>query len=183
MNSHITRYDLMPIPPVEAHTRWFEAGVLRFGVEYRVVNDAIAAASEIADARGDSRPPPGSIDDCGVSIHVVGRHEGEALEYLRFDCFDEDPHYHYVSWQSQCNEMLHIDPIAEGEALGWTLDRLRSRLPQMLARAGADFLVGELDTELLVEVLPRVAEAAYHSRYQHADGAGPDPDRGGEGSG
>jgi len=183
LSSHITRYDLMPIPPIEAHTQWFEAGVLRFGVEYRVVNDAITAASEIAVARGDSRPAPGSIDDCGVSLHVVGRHEGEALEYLRFDCFDEDPHYHYVSWASQSNEMLHIDPIAEGDALGWALDRLRSRLPQMLTRAGAGFLAGELDSELIDEVLPRVAEAAYRSRYQHADGNGPDPDRGGEPSG
>jgi len=24
--SHITRYSLMPIPPIEAHTHWFEAG-------------------------------------------------------------------------------------------------------------------------------------------------------------
>ena len=183
MSSHITRYDLMPIPPVEAHTQWFEAGVLRFGVEYRVVNDAIAAASEIAAASGDSRPPPGSIDDCGVSIHVVGQHEGKALEYLRFDCFDEDPHYHYVSRQAQSNEMLHIDPLAEGDALGWALDRLRSRLPQMLARAGAGFLVGKLDAALLDDVLPRVAEAAYRSRYQHADEGSLDPERGGAASG
>jgi len=35
MTSHITRYDQMPIPPVDAHTEYFDAGVVRFGVEYR----------------------------------------------------------------------------------------------------------------------------------------------------
>ena len=35
MAGHITRYDTMPIPPVEAQTEWFDAGALRFGVEYR----------------------------------------------------------------------------------------------------------------------------------------------------
>ena len=79
--------------------------------------------------------------------------------------------------------MLHIDPIAEGDALGWALDRLRSRLPQMLARAGAGFLVGKLDAALLDDVLPRVAEAAYRSRYQHADEGSLDPERGGAASG
>jgi len=169
LSSHITRYDLMPIPPVEAQTKWFEAGVLRFGVEYRLVNDAITAASEMSPAKGDNRPPPGSIDDRGVSIHVVGVHEGEALEYLRFDCFIEDPHYHYVCWRKKSNEMLHIDPIADGDPLGWALERLRTRLPQMLERAGAGFLSARIDARLLDGALPRVAEAAYRSRYHDAE--------------
>ena len=29
MAGHITRYDTMPIPPVEAQTEWFDAGALR----------------------------------------------------------------------------------------------------------------------------------------------------------
>jgi len=159
----------MPIPPVEARTEWFDAGVLRFGVEYRLVNDAITAASEMAAARGDVRPPPGSIDDCGVSIHVVGVNGGEAFEYLRFDCFIEDPHYHYVCWKEKSNEMLHMDPIADGDPLGWSLDRLRTRLPQMLERAGAGFLCPQIDAMRLDAALPRVAEAAYRCRYPQAE--------------
>ena len=46
MADHITRYDLMPIPPVEKQTRWFEAGAVRIGVEYRLLTDAIAAAND-----------------------------------------------------------------------------------------------------------------------------------------
>jgi len=29
MNDHITRYDRMPIPPVESQTTWFDAGSVR----------------------------------------------------------------------------------------------------------------------------------------------------------
>ena len=38
---------------------------------------------------------------------------------------------------SACNEMLHLDPVADGDPLAWALERIRTRLPQMLARAGA----------------------------------------------
>ena len=31
-----------------------------------------------------------------------------------------------------------VDPIADGDPLAWALERIRTRLPQMLARAGAD---------------------------------------------
>jgi len=171
VKDHITRYDLMPIPPVEAHTEYVDAGAVRFGIEYRLLDDAIAAASAVESASGEDSPDGASFDDRGVSIHVFGLDEHGALEYLRFDCFDEDPHYHYVSWRDKSNEMLHIDPVAEGDPLRWALDRLRARLPQMLARAGAGHIAAQLDPQLLDEALPRVAEAAYRARFHHDDQA------------
>ena len=33
--------------------------------------------------------------------------------------------------------MIHLDPVADGDPLAWALERLRTRLPQMLERAGA----------------------------------------------
>jgi hypothetical protein len=88
---------------------------------------------------------------------------------LRFDCFEEDPHYHYISWQNHSNEMIHIDPVADGDPLSWTLDRLRLRLPFMLDRAGAPEIAAKLDSRLVDDALPRVAEAAYRARYHHDD--------------
>ena len=118
--SHITRYSLMPIPPIEAHTHWFEAGGLRIGVEYRLLTDAIAAAAELVAANGDVPGVEGdAVDDRGVSLHVVARQDGEDREFLRFDCFQEDPHYHYVSWRDKSNEMIHLDPVADGDPLAW----------------------------------------------------------------
>ena len=171
MNDHITRYDVMPIPPVEARTEYVDAGAVRFGVEYRLLNDAIAAASESVRATGGDSADVASFDDRGVSIHVFGVEDDGALEYLRFDCFDEDPHYHYVSWKEKSNEMLHIDPVAEGDPLRWTLERLRTRLPQMLTRAGAAHIAARVDPRLVDEALPRVAEAAYRARFHHDDEA------------
>ncbi len=167
----ITRYSVMPIPPVEAHTQFFDAGVVRIGVEYRLLNDAIASAQQLAEAGGDERGQTTQLDDCGVSLHVFAQQDGEAREFLRFDCFREDPHYHYVSWRERANEMLHLDPIADGDPLAWALERIRTRLPQMLARAGAADVAARVDLAAVEEALPRIAEAAYRARYQHDDAA------------
>ena len=165
MNDPVTRYDQMPIPPVELRTRWFEAGVVRIGVEYRLLNDAIAAAAASVEARGERSSEGMPFDDRGVSLHVCAA-DGERLEHLRFDCFEEGPHYHSVSWRERSNEALHIDPIADGDPLAWSLERIRTRLPQMLARAGAPELAARVDARVVEAVLPRVAEAAYRVRYE-----------------
>jgi len=167
----ITRYDLMPIPPIDAHTAWFDAGAVRIGVEYRLLSEAIAAASAIEAASGDDAAGPIGHDR-GVSLHVFGVDAaGNASEHLRFDCFDEDPHYHYVSWRDKSNEMLHIDPVADGDPLAWALERIRTRLPQMLRRAGADDLADRVDGDAVEAILPRVTEAAYRARYDHDEDA------------
>ena len=171
MNDHITRYDLMPIPPVESQTEYIEAGNLCFGVEYRLLTDAIAAASQTESASGSDSADTKSFDDRGVSIHVFGTDDEGSLEYLRFDCFNEDPHYHYVCWKQKSNEMLHIDQVADGDPLRWTLERIRTRLPQMLERAGVAHIADHVDLRLVDEALPRLAEAAYRARYEHGDEA------------
>jgi hypothetical protein len=171
VSNHITRYDQMPIPPVEAQTTWIDAGAVRIGVEYRLLTDAIAAHAATAAASGTDSSQGMSFDDRGVSLHVCGSGEGDAArEFLRFDCFEEDPHYHYVSWRAMSNEMIHIDPIADGDPLAWALERIRTRLPQMLERAGAAELAARVDARELERALPRVAEAAYRARY-HSDEA------------
>lgn len=168
---HITKYDVMPIPPIDEHTEYFEAGAVRIGVEYRLLNDAIAAATPVDAASGQVSSKDMHFDDCGVSLHVFGNDSGDAREYLRFDCFSEDPHYHYVSWDTPANEVLHMDPIADGDPLAWSLERIRTRLPQMLERAGASQLARRVDVAALEAALPRVAEAAYRVRYHHDDAA------------
>lgn len=171
--SHITRYSLMPIPPVEAHTHWFEAGGLRIGVEYRLLTDAIAAANRLETADGDVPrvQAEGPVDDRGVSLHVVATQDGEAREFLRFDCFQEDPHYHYVSWRDKSNEMIHVDPVADGDPLAWALDRLRTRLLPMLIRAGASDVAKRVDVPAVDALLPRIAETAFRLRFASHDEA------------
>ena len=166
----VTHYDQMPIPPVEAHTQYFEAGAITLGVEYRLLDDAIAAASEKEGAEGNAAGAS-QLDDRGVSLHVFGVDGESSREYLRFDCFEEDPHYHYVDWQAQTNQMVHIDPDAEGDALAWAIDRIRNRLAPMLERAGASSLARNYDPSLVEAVLPAVEAEAQRARLHHDDEA------------
>ena len=169
MPSHAKRYKLMPIAPIEQHTSFFEAGAVTIGVEYRLLTDDIV--NQHMDRQGEHMDL-GPLDDRGVSLHVYGQgNGGERIEHLRFDCFDEDPHYHYVDWDEGNNDIVQIDQVADGDSLAWALDRIRTRLPQMLERAGAGATAGKVDTAALEVVLPRVSEAAYRARYQHNDAA------------
>jgi len=174
-DAHVTKYDLMPIAPIEARTEWFEAGPIAIGVEYRLLDDAIAAAAEkLAAVGSEGTGAAGAVglDDRGVSLHVCALEGGARVELLRFDCFQEDPHYHYVSWRERFNHMLHLDPVAEGDALAWALERIRTRLPEMLARAGAAELGARVDAAALARVLPRVAAAAERARATSGGGEG-----------
>jgi hypothetical protein len=163
MGDHITRYDRMPIPPIDANTQYFQAGAVRIGVEFRVLSDDV-----VAQIRGTLEAATGSdvgqlteLDDTGVSLHVFVAGQ----EHLRFDCFREDPHYHYVGWARKSNEVLHLDPVADGDPLLWALERIRTRLPQMLERAGVPELAKQVDVAELERVLPRVTELAFRSRF------------------
>jgi hypothetical protein len=166
-DAHVTKYDRMPLPPIEARTTWFEEGPLAIGVEYREVDEALAAAAQherAAGAAGSGAAGAAGLDDRGVSLHVCGVEGGARSEYLRFDCFAEDPHYHYVSWRDRTNHMLHLDPAAEGDPLAWALERIRHRLPEMLARAGAGELAARVDRGTVERLLPRVSAAAFRAR-------------------
>ncbi len=169
--SGVTRYSVMPIPPVEAHTTWFDAGGVRIGVEYRLLNDAISAAADLAEASGDAPGTAEDLDDRGVSLHVCAQQDGEQREFLRFDCFQEDPHYHYVSWREHNNDMVHMDLIATGDPIAWALERVRTRLPQMLERAGAAEAARSVDTAEVERILPKVTELAYRLRFAEHDDA------------
>lgn len=167
IEKHITKYDVMPIPVVEEVTQYFVAGNICIGVEYRLLDDEIIAANPLQQAEGQAGSTEGEFVDRGVSLHVFANTASDKSEYLRFDCFQDDPHYHYVCWARKTNEIAHIDTIADGDPLAWALERIRTRLPQMLIRAGAAELARQLDLRLLEDVLPQVAQSAYHARYCH----------------
>lgn len=163
---HITRYDRMPIPPAEDHTTYIDAGVIRIGVEYRILTCDLVATMRptLQSAFGEDEGKLVELDDFGVSLHVFAGPRGQQKEYLRFDCFNEDPHYHYVDWNKNSNEMLHIDSIADGDSLAWALERISTRLPQMLERAGADDIAQLIDMNRVNEAMPQITKIAYHAR-------------------
>jgi hypothetical protein len=128
-------YDVMPIPMVPEACRDVPAGPVTFVVEGRRLTDDAIVDNAVAQGRPDGIDRPDGVSDGGTSIHVLGTHD--RLEHLRFDCFDLEPHYHYICNAEQANVVVRIDTNAEGDPTRWTLGRLRARLPEMLAHAGA----------------------------------------------
>ena len=147
-------YTAMPIPMVPEMCIPVDAGPVRLVVESRQLTNAI-----LADTYRDQEIPEAHVefDDHGPTLHVCGASDG--LEHLRFDCFENEPHYHYVRNADGGNLICRIDEHAEGDPIDWTIGRLRDRLPEMLEFAG----VPELATQTRArssEVLSAVSQVA-----------------------
>ncbi len=136
MNSHPYQrgifYNTMPIPPVAEHCITVEAGPVAFVVESRLLTNEILRTQHPG---GSLDLSAADYDDFGATVHVCDVSDG--VEHLRFDCFDKEPHYHYIKNSEQGNLICRIDEVAEGDPIEWTLGRLRQRLPDMLDLAGA----------------------------------------------
>lgn len=95
-------------------------------------------------------------DDGGSSIEVYGDVEGRWLQVLRFDCFKKMPHYHAPA----SNDVRQkLGPSVVGDGLEWTLDQIRSHLPEMLTAAGFVELAGSVNQTALSKGWVRVKEA------------------------
>jgi hypothetical protein len=133
---------------VAANTRYFETTPVTIGLEYRVVNDSVRAArsENVAEFK------PLGIEFKGFSIHVIESASG--IERLRFDLFPGQWHYHYLR-PPHDNIRVGYDEAAFGSMFDWSLSCLTTRLPQMLATAGAGDLIRDIDPE---DMRPIVAE-------------------------
>jgi hypothetical protein len=153
-------YNMAPQPPSEKDTTWFPAGALTIGVEFRDVNpDDLLALYQDDPAQLKElleKSPEGGFSDNGVSLHV--RDTADGHEYLRFDCFDNEPHYHYIhnSTDPYVNNVVTFDPFACGELLPFAINCLRTRLRDMLPRAGAAELATRLDDAVINRVVDEV---------------------------
>lgn len=151
-----TTYNVPPVPPDEASTDWFDFAPLRVGIEYRKVDPAALAdvyrdnAEHMAEI--DEHSPEGGFSDEGISVHVVA----DGHEYLRFDAFVDDPHYHYIDKEAGTNTIVEFDQVAHGPVKPWVLTQLRSRLPEMLSHAGAAAVAETLALELGEQIAQQV---------------------------
>jgi hypothetical protein len=155
----------LPLPPVPEHTTYVDAGRLRIGVEYRVLTDAIIEET-VRNTEGlilvDDRPV--GLHAEGTSLHICDRADGS--EILRFDVFPDEPHYHYLSDGE--NRIVVFDDASCGDMWPWTLECLRSRLPEMLCRAGAEGLAEEIDVADMVAAIPQIEAIATKGRIADA---------------
>ena len=104
-----------------------------------------------------------------MCIHVLGPgRDGALVEYLRLDCFDDEPHYHYVYNDERAQDRVFLDPTLEGDPMEWALDRLRTRMPEVLDKVGAPELAAQVDQAALDAAMPEIRRAIERA---HALGA------------
>jgi hypothetical protein len=155
-----------PEPIIAEDTRYVEAGSVRIGVEHRRLQgiaDRLQSAYDgtpfeavfnewrrnrtAANANAPTVTTGMAGPGRGVSLHVLDADSGH--EYLRFDCFDAVPHYHYLRpWTTpeECdNHSVDWDEVAHGPMTPWALNTLRTRLPEMLVEAGGANAARRLD--------------------------------------
>jgi hypothetical protein len=143
-----TKSFVEPIAPVEAATRRIPAGAVTFGLEMRQLSPAIVA--DFYAGRADEEVVKDLVEhreqgvgDDGPTIHVFGTRDG--LEYLRFDCFHNEPHYHYIKPHEDFQVVHEIDVVALGDPFEWSTTRIRSRLGEMLRESGGAEIADQID--------------------------------------
>ncbi len=157
-------YNMAPQPPSETDTTWFPAGAITIGVEFRDVNpdDLLELYRDDPDQLKEllEKSPDGGFTDNGVSLHVRDATSGH--EYLRFDVFDNEPHYHYIhdSTDPIINNVVVFDPYASGDMFPFAINCLRNRLATMLPRAGAADLATKVDPTVVNAVVDEVERVA-----------------------
>jgi hypothetical protein len=116
--------------------------------------------------------------DQGVSIAVAAHVAGNETTLLRFNCFDQEKSYVYgpenpdppVPGGMTADEapltlggsarFFRMDPIADGNPIGWTIKTLANKLPKMLERAGYPQIAAVTDVMAVRAVLPEVEASA-----------------------
>jgi hypothetical protein len=138
------------IVPIPENSSYFDAKPLQFSIEGRVLNADIINARYVEAFGGERAPESWIKNDGGGSIHVFSQRHGDAaVEHLRFDCFEKEPHYHYICAAEGWNERYYFDEAAQSISMfEWVMSALRRRLPEMLRKAHAsDSVIGEIDIE------------------------------------
>jgi hypothetical protein len=131
------RYDRLPIPMVTEHCITVDAGAVQLIVESRRLTN------EIVDGTfGGTVVAEVAFDDYGATLHVCGTADG--LEHLRFDCFENEPHYHYIDQAAGGNTVVRIDELAVGDPIEFSLACVEDHLPDMLRNCGVGRLADEV---------------------------------------
>ncbi len=131
------RYRRLPIPMVAEHCVPVGAGAVQLVVESRRLTDDIIKA--VFDDVVDTGI---GFDDFGATLHVCGTADG--LEYLRFDCFENEPHYHYIEPLNGVNTVVRIDELAVGDPVEFSLGCVERHLADMLRHCGAADLADDV---------------------------------------
>jgi len=95
--------------------------------------------------------------DRGPSLRIYGDVEGKPVQLLRFDCFENQPHFHYDPEGK--NNQLRMDKANVSDPVAWSMDYLRGNFASLIRIAGYSALAEQLDEGALTAALPTVEKA------------------------
>jgi hypothetical protein len=112
--------------------------------------------------------------DQGVSIVVAANVEGKHTRLLRFNCLDIEKSYEYgpenpgfkpsgpmmLGDDAPRSRIYRMDPVTDGNPIGWTIRTLGTKLGKMLAYAGYPDIAAAIDPAEVARVLPEVEAGA-----------------------
>ena len=96
--------------------------------------------------------------DQGVVILVEGQIGGKDTTLLRFNCFDIEKSYIYAPEGE--SKPFRMDPTVDGHPIGWTIQQIRTMLPQMLETAGYQEIAGKIDSKAIEGALGELESSA-----------------------
>ncbi|HEX9868918.1 MAG TPA: hypothetical protein VGC99_10050 [Candidatus Tectomicrobia bacterium] len=98
-----------------------------------------------------------TANDRGPSLRIYGDVEDKPVQLLRFDCFDQTPHFHYDP--DGKNNQLRMDKSKVSDPIAWTMDYLQGNITSLVRVAGYGALADQLDEGQLCATLPTVEKA------------------------
>jgi hypothetical protein len=149
------------IPPVLENVEYFDCSPLRFSVERRVLSPEIISAQYAAVHDGEKPPENWLKSDGGGSLHIEAPFgDAQWTEHLRFDCFDDQPHYHYLCPSEGWHERYAYDEVANGRMISWVLETLSNNLTPMLTQCKAEKVVLDgIDRDRVTKILRQIEQA------------------------
>jgi predicted DNA-binding ribbon-helix-helix protein len=109
-----------------------------------------------------------TANDRGPSLRIYGDVEDKPVQLLRFDCFEQTPHFHYDPEGK--NNQLRMDKSKVSDPIAWTMDHLRGNIASLVRIAGYSGLAEQLDEAQLCATLPTVEKALRDSIPAEAPG-------------
>ena len=149
------------IPAVLENVTYFECPPLRFSVERRVLSPDIISA-QYASVHDGAKPPETWLkSDGGGTLHIEAPFDDQLwTEHLRFDCFADQPHYHYLCPAEGWHERYAYDEVANGPMIPWVLRTLGNSLIAMLGQCkAAHSVISRVDQDRVAATLREIEQA------------------------
>ena len=96
-------------------------------------------------------------EDGGPSLQVRAHVVNDTVQLLRFDMFYKLPHYHYAP--NGIDIRYNVDSLVVDDGIGWVISLLRTKLPELLEKAGYETLIGAVDRTAVTLALPGIRSA------------------------